>query len=132
MTSNDSDYQKRRKEMIRGLTPPDITTKCLKVCSQYLGGSWSAVNEEKLTVKRITGGFTNQLYFCGLPQNFITLSNEPKEVAVRFYGKKWFGIYSGNERLNDLIIDLLTSVHNLGPKLYAIFEGGIIEEYIEV
>ncbi|CAG2113723.1 unnamed protein product [Medioppia subpectinata] len=60
------------------------------------------------------------------------VSSEPKDVFIRFYGKKWVKDNNeSNERLTDIIINLLTSEHNLGPKVYGMFSEGIVGEYID-
>jgi choline/ethanolamine kinase len=134
-TSEKSSESKTFEDMsrlMRGSTPEDISEKCLKLCSDYLGGAWNKITVEQITVRRISGGYTNQLYYCGLTEGIPLDEDEPKEVTVRFYGKKWFNACENNERLIDMVIVLLASDKNLGPKIYGIFKEGEIGEYIEV
>ncbi|CAG2117193.1 unnamed protein product [Medioppia subpectinata] len=131
MNDEECDYETKRKQWRRGETPEDIQTECRNLCSQYLGGIWSEISENQLNIRRITGGFTNQIYYCGLSSQCATIGNEPQEVAVKCYGKKWISNYTENDRFNDIVINLLAAKHNLGPKQYAFFSRGNIEEYIK-
>ncbi|CAG2183826.1 unnamed protein product, partial [Oppiella nova] len=81
-------------------------------------------------VQRISGGLTNQLYFCGI-KNKSNESDVPQEVAIRLYGPKTMGVVDceGNERLTDVIISLIVSDNKLGPKVYGIFPTGQIQHY---
>ncbi|XP_054157314.1 choline/ethanolamine kinase-like [Oppia nitens] len=115
--------------LYRGETPIDIKNQCLKICKDYLSGEWIQQTVDTITVTRITGGLTNQIYYCGINEPNQT-SNVPQEVAVRFYGEKHIKNSSDNyERLPDVIIDLMVSETKLGPKVYAIFEHGQLQKY---
>jgi hypothetical protein len=74
--------------IIRGKTPENIEQQCLQLCADYLSGQWIHISREQLVFKRITGGFTNQLYFCSLPYDMKPISCEPKQVVIKFYGEK--------------------------------------------
>jgi len=119
-------------KITRGETPEDIDDKCFKLCGEYLGGIWNQITKEQINVRRITGGYTNQLYYCGLAEGIKPIGDEPKEVSIKIYGKKWFMSNQNNERLSDMVIILLASEHNLGPKIYGVWNDGEIGEYIEV
>jgi Choline/ethanolamine kinase len=50
-------------------------------------------------------------------------------VLLRMYGQ----LHDGNDlKITDSVITMLLSERNLGPKLYGIFPGGRLEEYIPV
>jgi len=121
-------------DLIRGETPQDIKQKCYDLCKDYLAGVWLKVSIDQIEVKRISGGFTNQLYYCGISKPLKPVGNEPQEVAIRLYGGKHFNNLDcgQNERLTDVIIALLVSENKLGPKVYGIFEGGQIQHYYRV
>ncbi|XP_054157315.1 uncharacterized protein LOC128955668 [Oppia nitens] len=116
-------------DLVRGETPIDINDQCLQLCKDYLSGEWIQQTVDTITVTRITGGLTNQIYYCGINEPNPT-SKVPQEVAVKLYGKKFIKNSSDNyERLPDVIIDLMISENQLGPKVYAIFEHGQIIKY---
>ena len=122
----------------RGTTPKGIEEKCIELCRQYLSGVWLKVTIDDIKVERLTGGLTNQLYYCGINEDKqISGTKEPKEVAILLYGNKTFNHFDNevkqtDERLTDTIIALLVSESGLGPKIYGLFEGGQIQKYYKV
>jgi choline/ethanolamine kinase len=127
----DIDFEK--VEILRGETPEDIIQKCLVLCKDYLGGIWAKISVENIELQRITGGFSNQIYHCALKQSVEPIGDEPREVALRFYGEKQSNLdCETNNRINDAIISVLMSEHNLGPKIYGIFPDGEIQQYCKV
>ncbi len=121
-------------EFYRGDTPCDIKEKCLQLCVDYLGGIWLQVSLETVEVRRLTGGMTNQLYYCAIPKDSVPIGDEPREVAIRLYGGKHFNnsVCDGDERLSDVIIAILVSDRYLGPKIYGLFQNGQIQKYYKV
>ncbi|CAG2174458.1 unnamed protein product, partial [Oppiella nova] len=118
----------------RGSTPDDIKAKCFQLCVDYLGGVWSHISIDDIEVKRLSGGLTNQLYYCALNEDLRNSDEtEPQEVAIRLYQDKHFNNWDneGNERLTDVIIALIMSEKNLGPKIYGLFESGQIMAYYQ-
>ena len=120
-------------EIIRGNTPQDIQQKCLQLCQNYLSGEWCQQTVNSIQVKRVTGGFTNQLYHCAIIESNPS-SEVPQEVAIRLYGPKYFDTCSndGNERLSDVVIGTLVSNNKIGPHLYGVFDEGQIQKYYKV
>lgn len=73
-----------------------------------------------------SGGMSNTLFCCSLP-DFALLSNgEPSQVLLRFYGDQ--------SRNCDMSIQVeifnLLSLKDLGPKLFGKFEDGRLEEFL--
>ncbi|XP_054157300.1 choline/ethanolamine kinase-like [Oppia nitens] len=111
----------------RGDTPQDIKDRCYQLCRNYLADVWLTVGIDDIEVKRLSGGLTNQLYYCAI--NDIHRTNDasaPQEVAIRLYQTKHF---NENERTSDMIIGLMVSQCGLGPKLYGVFPDGQIQKY---
>jgi hypothetical protein len=130
---NIDDFDFDKIDLLRGETPDDIKEKCLKLCQDYLSGNWCQQTQDTIELKRISGGLTNQLYYCGI----IDKSDDeevPQEVAIRLYGRKFFDSCDneGNERLSDVVIGLMVSETNLGPKIYGVFEEGQIHRFYKV
>lgn len=122
-----------RQQFYRGETSENILQECIQFCGKYLNGAWLHVSQTQVEFKRITGGLTNQLYYCSLPNKMQSMAGQPNQVLVKLYGKKHFNdLDQGNERFNDAIISILVAEHNLGPKIYGIFPEGAIIEYIQV
>lgn len=78
-----------------------------------------------------SGGLSNLLYYCALPTDKKTLNNEPSRVLLRIYGQ-----VNGERALETLITEsvifTLLSESQKGPRLFGVFPGGRLEEYIPV
>jgi hypothetical protein len=119
--------------LLRGATPDDIKHKAHKLCCEYLAGAWLRITADQMVLSRISGGFTNQLYYCGLPDGVKTISDEPREIALRLYGPKHFGTWDeGSERFTDSVCTIIMSDIKVGPKIYGVFPQGEIQEYYRV
>lgn len=73
-----------------------------------------------------SGGLSNSLFCCTLPDNVQTITGEPSQVLLRLYGNH---LRNGNVSMQLKIFKIL-SIKNLGPKLYGDFEDGRLEEYL--
>ncbi|CAG2100036.1 unnamed protein product [Medioppia subpectinata] len=128
-------------ELVRGETPEDIQEKCLQLCKEYLSDNWRQQTVDTISVRRITGGLSNQLYYCGITSPSIE-STAPQEVAIRLYVNDVYKTVDNNgcevikeiknERLNDVIASFIMSTNNLGPKIYGLFDGGQIQQYYHI
>ena len=119
-----------KMEMVRGHTPNNIEELCLQLCKDYLSGNWSKQTVDTITVKRLTGGMMNQMYYCVIKDPDHS-EKVPQEVAIRLYGKPPVD-ETDKSRLRDLVISLIFSEKNIGPKVYGIFEQGQILKYYKV
>ena len=129
---NIDDFSYDKVDAIKGETPVDIKEKCVKLCQDYLGGVWLEQTIDTIQLRRVSGGFTNQLYYCAVGQPSTDGKVVPEEVAIRLYGPKYFNNAEKNERLTDVVIALMVSENKLGPKIYGIFEEGQIQHYYKV
>ena len=94
-----------------------------------------------------SGGLSNFIYLCSLPENASKScsSGQPSSVLLRLFGQKLPSSSSGssaeeaaaataqiyNAHITDNVIFTLLSERRLGPRLYGIFAGGRLEEYIQ-
>ena len=86
-----------------------------------------------MVFESVTGGLSNILYRCSLPATFSPLNGEPSQVLLRMYGQLHSNDPSSElATITDSVIFMLLSERKLGPKLYGIFPGGRLEEYIPV
>ncbi|KAM3726143.1 Choline kinase [Dirofilaria immitis] len=95
-------------------------------CARFLGGAWKAVKVGELQLERLKGGMSNMLFLCRLPDAYPPLSKEPDKVLLRIY----FNPETENHLVAESVIFTLLSERQLGPKLYGVFSGGRLEEYI--
>ena len=126
--------------MVRGETPEGIEERCLQLCKDYLSGNWLQQTVDTIQFRRIMG-FSNELYYCGIGEPSHT-AGVPQEVAIKLYGKKWCNNLNsdGNdritdmcsERLSDVVVALMVSESNLGPKVYGVFPEGQITHFCNV
>ncbi|RWS08863.1 ethanolamine kinase-like protein [Dinothrombium tinctorium] len=112
----------------------------INICCKYLSNAWKEVKFDEITCKELSGGFANRTYYCSIKSSQIPekyLNVEPKEVVIHLNGAGICGsIHSlgyktiGEVALN-VAIEILSRI-NMAPKLYVVFEGGRIEEYVPV
>jgi len=69
------------------------------------------------------------LYICSLPDTHKPIGDEPRDALLRLYGQT---IDGDDYKVTNSLITMLLSERRLGPKLYGVFAGGRIEEYIPV
>ncbi|KAL6724443.1 hypothetical protein Aduo_019334 [Ancylostoma duodenale] len=96
------------------------------LCARFLGGAWKTVPLDQLRISRIKGGMSNMLFLCRLSEAHRPIRNEPDKVLLRVY----FNPETESHLVAESVIFTLLSERHLGPKLYGIFSGGRLEEYI--
>lgn len=82
---------------------------------------------------RFSGGLSNELYICSLPEGYPLSHNTPQQVVLRIYGCL-YGELVGNTHalISDTVVFALLSERKVGPKLYAIFPEGRLEQFLPV
>lgn len=107
----------------------DIREMAAKLCRDYLHGAWRRIQPHHMVLKKVSGGLSNLLYYCALPPDVETIKNEPSRVLLRVYGQ-----VNGERALETLITEsvifTLLSESQKGPRLFGVFPGGRLEEYI--
>lgn len=83
------------------------------------------------------GSIQNQLFLVSLPESERSLeTEEPHQVLVRFHKNNYGGTDDNEFKLNsnsaDAVIFYILSRAGLGPNVIGVFDGGRIEEYIDV
>ena len=77
-----------------------------------------------------SGGYCNRLY---LIKNVSAIKKtDPNALLIRLYGGKTFGSnpYKIITESEEIIIRYEVSKRSMGPKLFGVFSGGLIEEFI--
>ncbi|XP_037702144.1 choline/ethanolamine kinase isoform X2 [Choloepus didactylus] len=64
----------------------DAERRAFQWCREHLGGAWRQVRPEELRVNPVSGGLSNLLFRCSLPDHLPSVSEEPREVLLRLYG----------------------------------------------
>lgn len=70
------------------------------------------------------------LYQCSVADHIEVSEEEPRTVMVRIYGQ----IIQENPEtvVTDSVVFALLAEKNMGPKLFGVFTGGRVEEYVPV
>ncbi|XP_006816045.1 choline/ethanolamine kinase-like [Saccoglossus kowalevskii] len=105
---------------------PDFVDKAYTWCRQYLRGPWARVEKHEFNVENFAGaGLSNYLYICSIPAN--KTQTGPNKVLLRIHGEI---LDDSSIALTESIVFSLLAERKIAPKLYGIFQGGRIEEYI--
>ncbi len=78
-------HQLDRPDSVQFLPDTDYKTKAWMLCREYLTGRWGSVEEASFQIRRISGGLTNHIFHCSLPQ---AGEDEGGRVAKKRGGKK--------------------------------------------
>jgi len=107
---------------------PALRVEALRRVKGFLSGTWKEIDESKIIVKKISGGLSNYLYMCQLPADVPIKPGETKHAMLRIYGEIL------KENIDSLVIDTvifaLLAERGFGPKLYGVFQGGRLEQFI--
>ncbi|XP_074659766.1 choline/ethanolamine kinase-like isoform X2 [Tubulanus polymorphus] len=108
--------------------PEEIRQKGYQFCREFLGGVWCQIDPSAIDIRPVCGGLSNLLYLCSLPDDVSPRNGEPRRALLRIYGQLL------QECMDTVVVDsvifALLSEKRLGPKLYGVFPGGRVEEYI--
>ncbi|NWR39325.1 CHKB kinase, partial [Tachuris rubrigastra] len=55
-------------------------------CREFLAGSWKLIKAEEFGIEPVSGGLSNLLYKCALPEHILSVGDEPRQVLLRVYG----------------------------------------------
>ncbi|XP_007519427.1 choline/ethanolamine kinase isoform X1 [Erinaceus europaeus] len=105
----------------------DAEHRAYQWCREYLGGAWRGVRPEELRVQPVSGGLSNLLFRCSLPDRLSSVGEEPREVLLRLYGAILQGVDS---LVLESVMFAILAERSLGPQLYGVFPEGRLEQYI--
>lgn len=103
----------------------DVVDSAVSICRGYLNGPWKRISPGDVSVKKLSGGLSNWLYLVRLEKSVAS----PKQVLLRIYGQT-HGEDALEALITESVIFTLLSERKLGPKLYGVFPGGRIEEFL--
>ncbi|XP_075409542.1 choline/ethanolamine kinase isoform X1 [Tenrec ecaudatus] len=105
----------------------DAERRAYRWCREYLGGAWRRARPEELRVTPVSGGLSNLLFRCSLPDHLPSVGDEPREVLLRLYGAILQGVDS---LVQESVMFAILAERSLGPQLYGVFPEGRLEQYI--
>ncbi|XP_059190587.1 choline/ethanolamine kinase-like [Centropristis striata] len=104
----------------------DTRDKAFAWCQDFLSGSWKNIRESDFQISIVSGGLSNLLYLCSLPDHVHCVGEEPRQVLLRIYGAILQGVDS---LVLESVMFAILAERTLGPKLYGIFPDGRLEQY---
>lgn len=106
----------------------ELRERAHRICCEHLGGAWKQISPDQMSFTPVTGGMSNLLYCCSLPDSIKLPSDagEPTQALLRLYGDQ---SRNCDMTLQVEIFELL-SMRELGPKLYGVFQEGRLEEFL--
>uniref|UniRef100_A0A3Q3L6K1 Ethanolamine kinase n=1 Tax=Mastacembelus armatus TaxID=205130 RepID=A0A3Q3L6K1_9TELE len=119
----------------------DTRSRAFAWCRDFLSGSWKSIKEEDFQISIVSGGLSNLLYLCTLPEQVHAMGEEPRRVLLRIYGAilqelktKNTTFFSLQQGVDSLVLEsvmfAILAERTLGPKLYGIFPEGRLEQYL--
>lgn len=114
---------------------PEDSSNCSKLCAEYIGGPWINLKDSEFECKLVPGGLCNRVFVC--QNKKLTgkgTTKMPEKVLVRTYGSDFVGRRGDMVNVDDAALPLIQEIlweKGLGPKLFGVFDGGRIEEFIE-
>lgn len=107
----------------------DAQRRAYQWCREYLGGAWRQARPEELSICPVSGGLSNLLFRCSLPNHLPSVGEEPREVLLRLYGAILQGVDS---LVLESVMFAILAERSLGPQLYGVFPEGRLEQYLPV
>ncbi|KAK1887185.1 Choline kinase alpha [Dissostichus eleginoides] len=123
------DYDSEAEAFLDGRTEEvdrDTRSRAFSWCRDFLAGSWKTVEERDFQISIVSGGLSNLLYLCCLPDHVPAVADEPRVVLLRVYGAILQGVDS---LVLESVMFAILAERTLGPKLYGIFPQGRLEQY---
>ncbi|KAJ8003097.1 hypothetical protein DPEC_G00165830 [Dallia pectoralis] len=105
----------------------DTRSRAFAWCRDFLSGSWKTIPEGDFHITIVSGGLSNLLYMCSLPDHVQAVGDEPRRVLLRVYGAILQGVDS---LVLESVMFAILAERALGPKLYGIFPEGRLEQYM--
>ncbi|XP_040017977.2 choline/ethanolamine kinase [Gasterosteus aculeatus] len=105
----------------------DTRARAFTWCRDFLSGSWKTIKEGDFQISIVSGGLSNLLYLCSLPDHVQPGGEEPHQVLLRVYGAILQGVDS---LVLESVMFAILAERTLGPKLYGIFPEGRLEQYL--
>lgn len=103
------------------------------IIEKFLPREWPLVDEDQVTIKKISGGYINSVYLIERHNKCIV---EPRQLIIRQSGGGKLIFSEDDENLfkntfiEESIIFYQASKLFIAPKLYGVYEKGRVEEYV--
>uniref|UniRef100_A0A8P4K323 Ethanolamine kinase n=1 Tax=Dicentrarchus labrax TaxID=13489 RepID=A0A8P4K323_DICLA len=118
----------------------DTRGRAFAWCRDFLSGSWKTIKEDDFQISIVSGGLSNLLYLCSLPDHVHCVGEEPRQVLLRIYGAilqvglscsyLFMNVCGLDSLVLESVMFAILAERMLGPKLYGIFPDGRLEQYL--
>uniref|UniRef100_A0A8C8A6D5 ethanolamine kinase n=1 Tax=Otus sunia TaxID=257818 RepID=A0A8C8A6D5_9STRI len=112
---------------VPGAVPAATRLQAYAWCREFLAGSWKLIGPEEFGIEPVSGGLSNLLFKCALPEHILSVGDEPRQVLLRVYGAILQGVDS---LVLESVMFAILAERALGPRLYGVFPQGRLEQYI--
>uniref|UniRef100_A0A8V5FPY8 Ethanolamine kinase n=1 Tax=Melopsittacus undulatus TaxID=13146 RepID=A0A8V5FPY8_MELUD len=122
-----------------GAVPAATRLRAFAWCREFLAGSWKLITPDEFGIEPVSGGLSNLLYKCWLPERVLSVGDEPRQVLLRVYGAILYPHTCGPscppvQGLDSLVLQsvmfAVLAERALGPRLLGVFPEGRLEQYI--
>ncbi|XP_061845603.1 choline/ethanolamine kinase isoform X3 [Colius striatus] len=110
-----------------GAVPAATRLQAYAWCREFLAGSWKLIGPEEFGIAFVSGGLSNLLFKCTLPEHVLSVGDEPRQVLLRVYGAILQGVDS---LVLESVMFAILAERELGPRLYGVFPQGRLEQYV--
>jgi len=107
-----------------------VREKAYQLCKEYLQGAWKMVSAKQLEIRQISGGLSNLVFYVGLPQGMQRTFREPPSILLRLFGELSQTPLHHYRMITETVVFTMLAERNLGPRLFGVFPGGRLEEFI--
>lgn len=128
---NNEEYEDSEAEQYRDGRSEEVNweakVQAYAWCKEFLAGSWKFITVDEFQISIVSGGLSNLLYLCTLPDHVLSVGDEPHQVLLRVYGAILQGVDS---LVLESVMFAVLAERALGPRLYGVFPRGRLEQYI--
>jgi len=107
-----------------------VREKAFQLCKEYLQGTWKAIQPHQLVIRQISGGLSNLVFYVGLPPGSQPSGREPSSILLRLFGELSAGPAQQYRLITETVVYTMLAERSLGPRLFGVFPGGRLEEFI--
>lgn len=107
-----------------------VREKAFQLCKEYLQGAWKLVSAKQLEIRQISGGLSNLVFYVGLPSSRLERGREPTCILLRLFGELSQTPEHQYRMITETVVFTMLAERNLGPRLFGVFPGGRLEEFI--
>jgi len=107
-----------------------VRDEAFRLCREFLQGRWKEVTKNELSIRQISGGLSNLVFYVGLPDHLEAVDREPVQVLLRLFGELGNSPAYHYRLMTECVVFTILAERKLGPALHGVFPGGRLEQFI--